>query len=107
MVTWVQILDEADCINIALIPLEKAWIQLFSLHLRVNSRVDISPWLGNQSWRKKTEFKPIKLCLKINLESHPTGVEGLVNANCSMNKQYVEGVQKCKKRWLDDDDDGK
>ena len=34
---------------IALIPLGKVWIQLFSLQLWVNSRVDwvLQPWLGN------------------------------------------------------------
>ena len=35
--------------HIALIPLGKVWIQLFSLQLWVNSRADwvLQPWLGN------------------------------------------------------------
>ena len=35
--------------HIALIPLGKVWIQLFSLQLWVNSRIDsvLQPWLGN------------------------------------------------------------
>ena len=42
--------------HIALIPLGKVWIQLFSLQLWVNSRTDsvLQPWLGNKSWRRKT-----------------------------------------------------
>ena len=44
--------------------------RLFQLH--VNSRADwiLSPWLGNQSRRKKTEFKPPILRLIIDLLSH-------------------------------------
>ena len=39
--------------HIALIPLEKVWIQLFSLQLWVNSRTNWAPypWYGNQSRR--------------------------------------------------------
>ena len=42
--------------HIALIPLGKVWIQLFSLQLWVNSRADwvLQPWGGNYSWRRKT-----------------------------------------------------
>ena len=42
--------------HIALIPLEKVWIQLFSLQLWVNSRTDwvLQPWWGNWSRRRKT-----------------------------------------------------
>ena len=38
------------------IPLGKVWIQLFSLQLWVDSRVDwvLQPWLGNQSRRRKS-----------------------------------------------------
>ena len=32
-----------------------------------------------ESWRRKTEFKPVKLHLKINLVSYPAWAEGLVN----------------------------
>ena len=41
--------------HIALIPLRKVWIQLFSLQLRLNSRADwvLQPWWGNLSKRRK------------------------------------------------------
>ena len=43
-------------VHIALIPLGKVWIQLFSLQLWVNSRTDrgLQPWRGNYSRRRKT-----------------------------------------------------
>ena len=42
--------------HIALIPLGKVWIQLFSLQLWVNSRADwvLQPWWGNLSRRRNT-----------------------------------------------------
>ena len=42
--------------HIALIPLGKEWIQIFSLHLWVNSRADwvLQPCWGNYSRRRKT-----------------------------------------------------
>ena len=42
--------------HIALIPLGKIWIQLFSLKLWVNSRTDwfLQPWWGNYSRRRNT-----------------------------------------------------
>ena len=42
--------------HIALIPLWKVWIELFSLQLWVNSRADcvLQPWWGNYSRRRKT-----------------------------------------------------
>ena len=42
--------------HIALIPLGKVWIQLFSLQLWVNSRTDwvLRPWWGNWSRKRKT-----------------------------------------------------
>ena len=64
--------------HIALIPLGKVWIQLFSLELWVNSRTDwvLQPWLDNKS--RKTEFKPVKLHLKkLDLVSYPARAEGL------------------------------
>ena len=72
--TWVQILDETDCI--ALIPLGKEWIQLFSLQLWVNSS---SSALVRQLVQEKenSEFKPVKLRLKIDLVSYPARAEGL------------------------------
>ena len=49
----VQILDLTDCIStIALRPLRKVWMQLFSLQLWVNSRTELwvlQLWWGNKS----------------------------------------------------------
>ena len=41
------------------------------LQLWVKGKEDLvrQPWLGNQSGRMKTEFKPVKLNLKIDLVS--------------------------------------
>ena len=57
------------------IALGKVWLQLFSVELWMNRRVDwvLQPWWGNQSRRKK----PVKLHLKIDLVSHPTRAEGV------------------------------
>ena len=67
--------------HIALLPLGKVWIQLFSLQLWINSSAvwAFPPWYGNQSKRRKTEFKPVRLYLKIDLVSYPAWVEGLVH----------------------------
>ena len=50
--SWTRLI----ALHIALIPLEKVWIQLFSLQLWVNSRADwfLLPWWGNWSRRRKT-----------------------------------------------------
>ena len=42
--------------HIALIPLGKVWIQLFTFQLWVHSRTDwvLQPWWGNESRRRKT-----------------------------------------------------
>ena len=56
--------------SIALIPLGNVWIQLFSLKLWVNSRVDcaLQPWYSKWIWTKnKSKFKPVKLHLKLTL----------------------------------------
>ena len=67
--------------HIALIRFEKVWIQLFSFPLWVNSRADYvhQIWRGNQSKRRKDEFKTVKLRLKFDLVSCPAPAEGLVN----------------------------
>ena len=59
--TWVQILDVAVCISHSAHILKKAWLQLFSSQLWVNRREDeaFSTINGNQSKRRKTEFKPV------------------------------------------------
>ena len=68
--------------HIALIPLGKVWIQLFSLQLWVNSRADWFFSLGEATSLeegKNSEFKPVELRLKIDLVSYPAQAEGLVN----------------------------
>ena len=74
-----------------LIPSGKVWILLFSLQLWVNGRVDwvLQPWLGNQFRRLKTEFKPVKRCLKIDFVSLLARVERLVNAYTLYTCVYV------------------
>ena len=80
MVTQVQILGKANCISQSTNALKKA-INLIIVTLWVNSRADwvLSPWLNNQCRRWKTKFKPIELCLKIDLMSHLAHAEELVN----------------------------
>ena len=65
------------CISLML--LRKECIQLFWLKQYVISRSDLTLWLwsGYLSRRRKTEFKPAKLRLKIDLVSHPARVEWL------------------------------
>ena len=56
--------------HIALIPLGKVLIQLFSLQLCINIRTDwvIHPWWGQLvKMKKDSEFKPVKLRLKMAL----------------------------------------
>ena len=54
--------------HIALIPLGKVWIQLFSLQLWANSRAATSLGEG--------KFKPVKFRLKIDVVSYPSGGVG-------------------------------
>ena len=67
--------------HIALIPLGKVWIQLFSYGGRifgmlwVNSRADLVRQLVQE--KENSEFKPVKLRLKIDLVSYPGRAEGL------------------------------
>ena len=63
--------------HIALIPLGKVWIQLFSLQLWVNSRTDLVRQLVYE--KENSEFKPVKPRLQIDLVSYPARAEGLVN----------------------------
>ena len=67
--------------HIALMPLGKVWIQLFSLQLWINSRADWVLQFGEATGlgEGKSEFKPVKLRLKIDLVSYHARVEGLVN----------------------------
>ena len=74
MVTRGQILDEV--VYIALIPLGKVKIQLFSLQLWVNSRAD---WVRQPVQKENSEFKAVKLHLKIDLVTDLTSMESLVN----------------------------
>ena len=43
---------------------------------------------GNQSRRKRIEFKPVKHYLKIGLVSHPAYAEGLVNTYITQAYSY-------------------
>ena len=89
--SWTRII----AFHIALIPFGKVWIQLFSLQLWVNSRADwfLLPWFFSLGERN-SEFKPVKLRLKIDLVSYPTRTEGLVNMIIKIKStlQYVEYI---------------
>ena len=63
----------------ALIPLEKAWIQLFSYQLWVNSRADwaLHPWYGNQSRKRKTLNSNLLTSIENDLIPHSARGEGL------------------------------
>ena len=66
--------------HIALIPLGKVWIQLFSLQLWVNSWADcvLQPWWGNLSRRRKTlNSNLLNSAKKIDQVSYPARAEGL------------------------------
>ena len=78
--------------HIALIHLGKVWIQLFPLQLWVNNREDwvLQPWWGNKSNRRKTlNSDLLKLRLKIELVSHPSRAEGLVNRVGEVGEQII------------------
>ena len=66
--------------HIALIPLGKVWIKLFSLQLWVNDRLGSSALVWQLVKEKEySEFKPVKPHLKIGLVSYPARAEGLLN----------------------------
>ena len=76
----------------ALISLGKVWIQLFSLQLWVNSWTEwvLSALVRQLVWEKEnSEFKPVKLRLKIDLVSFPARAEGLVNRMKDKRKDCV------------------
>ena len=74
--------------HIALIPLGKVWIQLFSLHLWVNRRAD---WVLQSRRRKTLNLNLLKICLKIKLVSYPARVEGLGKyGQCILTMYQVE-----------------
>ena len=62
------------------------------LYLLANSRADwlLQPWLGNQSRKMKTLNSNL-LLLKIDLVSHPTHAEGLVNTYMT----FINNFQGC------------
>ena len=63
-------------------PWKKEWIQLFSFPLWVNSRADWFLSLGEATRLGEgnhSQFKPVKLSLKIDLVSYPARVDGLLN----------------------------
>ena len=64
--TRVQILEESDYISHSTDTLGKDIMQLFSLHLWVNSRANwvLQFWSGNQSRKMEIEFKSLKVHFK-------------------------------------------
>ena len=60
-----------------LIHVGKAWFQLSSFQLNINSRAKkvLYHRKGNRSERRKIKIKPAKLCLNIDLVLHPHCVE--------------------------------
>ena len=64
--TGVQIQSKTDCISHYAITFRKVINPTIFPPSLKNSRADraLSPWYGNQSRRRKTEFKPVKLRLK-------------------------------------------
>ena len=70
--------------HIALIPLEKVWIQLFSLQLVGQTEFFGLGEATRPKIQENSEFKPVKLRLKIDLLSYPAQAEGLVNMDISV-----------------------
>ena len=77
LVTRVQILDKAVCISFCANAPRKGGSLMFSFQLCL-SRTDWVLWyLLGKHLKRKTEFKPIVLCLKIDLVSPPTCGRGV------------------------------
>ena len=106
--------------QIALIHLGKVWTQLFSLQLWANSRaatihcqfrifcVRVSVFLMLDSSalvrqlvgeKENSEFRPVKLRLKIDLVSYPARAEGLVNRMAIYIYIYIY-IYVCMCVWL-------
>ena len=54
--------------------------------------MDMMTWLGNQSRRRKTDLKPVKLHIKIDLVSYSAYVDWLVNTYPLYSKSTLRGV---------------
>ena len=55
----------------------------------------IFPWYDALSWRRKTiNSKPVKLCKKIDLVSHPARAEELVNTYITASDFYQLKINK-------------
>ena len=67
---WQKHQEQLNCVS--------RYLSIAKLLSRLSSKRDwaLLPWNGNQS-RMNTEFKPGKLCLKINLVLHPDCGEGV------------------------------
>ncbi len=77
--TRAQILDEADCISHRTNTLGKDMKQII-LPPAMKGRLGSSPLVRQLVLEKeKSDFKPVKLRLEIDLVSHPVRAEGLVN----------------------------
>ena len=70
MVTQVQILDKT-AFHTALIPLEKGINPSVPAQLSRKADWVLQPCYSNQTRRKKTEFKPVKIHFKTNFVLHP------------------------------------
>ena len=94
--SWIKLI----AFHIALIPLGKVRIKLFSLQLWVNNRVDLvlQPWWGNESRRRKnSEFKP-KTPLKIDFVSYPARAEVLVNMDRDRERDRMKDRERERER---------
>ena len=73
LVLLVHILDRAVCVSLHANAHRKG-MNLFSFQLWVNSRAirvpRFLPWEGNQSRKRKTEFKSAVIHLEIDIVSH-------------------------------------
>ena len=82
--------------NISLIPLGKVWIQIFSLQLWVNSSLGEATRFFSLG-EKNSEFKPVKLRLKTDLESYHAREEGLgkydMITQCFTYEEYVRSFE--------------
>ena len=89
--TQVQILDETDCISHSTNTLGKGMNPIIlppAMGKIVGQTRFFSLGEATSQEKENSEFKPVKLCLKIDLVSYPARAEGLVNriTNKSLNK---------------------
>ena len=76
--TRVQFLDETDCISHSTNTLGKR-IHPIILPPAIGCRKFFSLGVATSLEKENSEFKHVKLCLRIDLVSYPAQAEGLVN----------------------------